>query len=121
MSLGIAEITFLAQGKTDLVDKLPSGYLTATVGLTIKKLVGDKEVTETIDAILNVAENRATLTIKEPTNLEKVADAITAGNLISIAISEVDRATSPAESDKEIESDEKSESSSTVKTNENEK
>ncbi len=78
---GAVELTMNITNKKELAEKIPSGFLNATVGLTVKTMVDDKEVVEYMEFGLNVVEGAATMKFDDPSQLQKFSNIITSGNM----------------------------------------
>ena len=83
---GVTELVLRLQDQDALADKIPSGYLNATIGIVIKTTVDDVETQETINVVLNIIEGAATMTFKNPTDLDKLSNAISTGGVIETIV-----------------------------------
>jgi RHS repeat-associated protein len=95
---GTGELTLNIANKKELAEKIPSGYLNATIGITITSMVDDKEVTETITGVLTVVEGVATYNFKDAKALQKLDNAV---NITNVTLSNIKQLPSQENSDEE--------------------
>ena len=79
---GVAELTLALSNKNELIDKLPNGYLNATVGVVVEETNGNTKTTRMIQCGLNITEGIITLKIPPETGVQIASDAITIKNII---------------------------------------
>jgi hypothetical protein len=83
---GMAELTLNFSNKEEWIEKIPGGYLNATIGMTIKYIYGDSEKTENIEFVLTFVEGVAVYNFKNPSDLQKLDNAL---SITNITISEI--------------------------------
>jgi hypothetical protein len=74
---GSAELALKLDGQDEKVEKIPGTFLEATVGLTVSRMIDNKEVVEIVNATLSIVEGAVTLKFNNASDLEKVNTALT--------------------------------------------
>ncbi|MBE6313314.1 MAG: hypothetical protein E7076_09230 [Bacteroidales bacterium] len=91
---GVAELTLALSNKNELIDKLPNGYLNATVGVTLEYYIDDPNKVEKMHLLLDFSENIIQpvetlnkISLKCPlSDAEKINTIISTGNINNITI-----------------------------------
>lgn len=83
---GMTELTLNFSNREEWISEIPSGYLNATIGMTVRYIYGDTEKTENIEFVLTFVEGVATYNFKNPTDLQKLDNAL---SIMNVTISEI--------------------------------
>ena len=81
-ALGTTELVLALKDENELIEKLPSGYLDATIGLTTETINGETKTTKIVRCAVDAAENIITISIPATGGAQVISNAVNISNIV---------------------------------------